>query len=174
MTRSENAWVVLRCRGRDTFELSEDLASIGLRAFTPAVRTRMRLPRQRKVALVTRPALPSFVFVGDEASTQAQIARDKGRTPQFSMMRWAGDIMRVSDAALRPLKRLSAGDDISALGARGRAHLLPGEQVVILGGPFVGRLAKVTGWDGAYNQIQLEENPLRIRITPFLLRLADA
>lgn len=134
-------WIVVRCQGQKTLDLTEDFVGQGIRAWTPVWRRRQRLPRTRKTLVVEFPCLPGYIFAGEEHLQFLDAFRIGGGFRGNIMTREDGSFIRVDDRELHGLREVSDYEEEKPL------TLLPevGSSKRIIDGPFAGLNCQVVG-----------------------------
>jgi len=158
---------ILRCRGGDTLRLAAALTQQGLAGWSPIWRQRMRLPRARKVVVVDRPMLPSFVFLPSWCTTEALAFADRYEIPRCSLFRVNGAAATVGEGDLTGLRELERV-------ATDRGHALAvGTWVEVTAGPLTGMSGPVVGGTHGYTLVAFAGSSVgRVNVPSFLLRAA--
>lgn len=154
---------ILRCKGRETLKLAEALIDLG--GWTPKTLQRMRLPRVRKVVMVERPQLPSFVFIPVTFAEAAIALGRKRHIPECRMFIYSGQAPVVPEYQLLPLRlaeKLNPTTDEKGIPV--------GTRVEICAGPFREMLGVVSANDRRYVHLELEKGGLPIKLPSFMLR----
>lgn len=159
-------WMILRCASSATSELAEELREEGLLAWAPMIRVQKRLPRRRKTEMVTKPLLPSFVFVAQDHGEEALDLAARGRVHQCKRFLFNEEGASVPAHQLGPLYQAQVR------GTMRKAPLVPGDRVELLTSLYY--LAKATVVSnprgGDSYQIELDGQNLKIFCPGFLLR----
>lgn len=171
---------ILRCRGGDTLALAAALADHGMEGWSPIWHQRMRLPRARKVVTVSRPMLPSFVFLPHWHTGKALAFAERYTIPSCSLFRVNGAAATVGEDGLSSLRELELVASRTDVG-----QALPvGTWVDVMGGPLVGMSGAVVGGSHGYTLVSLERwtsgagkgkglvGVGRVNVPTFLLRAA--
>lgn len=148
-------WVVFRCQGSSTIELSDKLREANVRGYVPRYITKIRLPRKKGYKWVYRPMLPSFIFVisDDIALAESVIGR------HASLMKYQGNGFFISHTEImamaeqidsqypqrHPIAQREAQEVASMPQWQPPAidEFLPGDKVRIKSGPLSGFPATV-------------------------------
>lgn len=148
-------WVVFRCQGSATIELSDKLRESNVRGYVPRYITKIRLPRKKGYKWVYRPMLPSFIFViSDDIDLAESVV---GR--HASLMKYQGNVFWISHSEIMtmaeqidskyPQRQPIAQQEAEAVASMPQwqppvlDEFLPGDQVKIKSGPLSGFSATV-------------------------------
>lgn len=122
-TSSSDSWIILRCSGRHTLALAASLAADGVETWTPT-ETRLRLAgRNRETVEQQIAILPEYVFAPCDRlddllamtrapSLQYRVWDPEKRKmvvkghPSFTLFRSNGEIRRIPETSLSPLRAL--------------------------------------------------------------------
>jgi hypothetical protein len=159
-------WVVLRCASLATIELAEELREEHILAWSPIVRIQRRLPRRRKTELVTKPLLPSFIFVAKQHADHAIELATKGAVHQCKRFLFNVDEVVVPGIQLAPLHQAQIR------GTLRKRPLVKGDRVEILATLFYLHKASVVKGplrNDSY-EVQLDGQNQLIILPGFLLR----
>lgn len=130
-------WVVLRCSPASTVPLCDELARLGVTAWTPTALPTVRLPRRRiKRTLDKRaPLLPCYIFAAlDDLSELKRLAADVGGSIliDFSILvRPDGQTALVADSQLEPLRAMEARMERKQVPSGERPIFSPGSAVAV-------------------------------------------
>jgi transcription antitermination factor NusG len=125
------AWHVLHSKpSREKF-LCEQLRSHELEAYCPQLRVHPANPRARRF----KPFFPGYVFVR-VALEQIKLSTLQWMPGATGLVSFGGAPASVPDALIRAIRQRA--DEIGDSIGEGNAKLKPGDEVVIVGGPFDG------------------------------------
>lgn len=160
-------WVVLRCAGKNTMPLVQAMEKRGLDSWTPLWRRKRRYPRSSKYRTVVLPALPTFVFLAEKDMWSALDALTEFATPGFSLMHSYGEIIRIKDAELASLRKIS---DVKPAEKNPVVWPQVGERRRVTSGAFTGMTGLVKGKTKHHCLVELDGSRFPVvKIPPFLL-----
>jgi transcription antitermination factor NusG len=171
-------WGILRTAGPRTLPLARSLQDAGIEAWTPSETVRRRVPRS-KVSRQTEVAFtPTYVFVRAPylARLAATLVSGINPHPPFSIFRYYGETVFVSDAAIDGLREVQAASEkrtaLRTQHQRSKKHGMPfdaGQSIEVTTGPFTGLPGIVQESDGRQTLVLFGGN-LRIKIETSILR----
>lgn len=170
--RTDECWFLVRTSSDKTIELADILHHDGIRAWTPRVWVRKRLPRKKARKLVLIPIFPGFIFI--HQNSWQDYLDDYEKLYWFSKPQtWLGDHMRIPETEMKriydhdkPDKPREAEPELDKFAV--------GDKVKATGTPFgdlVGTVTDVLG-HGEYKIEQENLFPGKMRLPHFLLERA--
>ena len=170
MPPRRGSWCVLRVGGSRTLPLYRSLAAAGMDVWTPTFMISKRHGRSRAMVETEATIMPTFVFVR-MPHLEELISLEHSFIsphPQFSIFRYNGRIVSVSEHELAPL-RTEEGRAALSRKRKERHVFKPGQSVCVPDGPFAGMSGVVE--DSGNGKLALVcFGEWRVKIATFLLK----
>jgi transcription antitermination factor NusG len=163
-------WCILRTSGRNTIPLVETLKADGFTAWTPVEVQRIRKRNSHERLTRAFPMTPSFVFARADriAGLLALSNAYRKRQPDFSVMRYRGNIPTIADLELEALRSM----ELRAQPKEDRPKFGVGSTVRVPEGAFAGMTGIVETDDGKFALVGFGGR-MKVRVASFLLRPSE-
>lgn len=158
-------WTALRCSGAKTTQLVRKLVENKIEAWTPVRISMRRLPRKNVKQEVVVPMLPSFVFVRVDDLVASIWLSECRMCPAFTPMTFMGKLAQFKGRQLLPMKVLY---DDNPLGVENELPSV-GSVVVLRFGMFSGLRGIVRGYAKKQCLVEIDNNGINVKISPFFL-----
>lgn len=171
-------WCILRTAGPRTLPLARSLQAAGIEAWTPSEMVKRRIPRSKSSRQTEVAFTPTYVFVRAYHLPRltAHLFSGINPHPPFSIFRYYGETVLVSDAAIAGLREVQVASErrnaVREQHRRTKGHGVPferGAPIQAITGPFTGVSGVVEESNGRQTLV-LFGGSLRIKIETCKLR----
>ena len=162
---NDKTLVVMLCRSEHTLRVRDRFLELGVESIVPSFSRAVRLPRSRKVSVITKPLLPGLVFAAEES---LQLPRTNVVQP-FRPMLIQRSVVRILVHELSHM--LEVASDLSTLKELNQVIIPNGREVIVTAGPFKGQLGVIMRSDLDYYTVHFTNSINDIKVSLAFVKL---